>query len=265
MNDDRLLRDLAQAAREEREREMDRWDERWDRLAAGTLSAAEDAELRALAATSEEARLAYEAFRPLGPEFEARVAAAIQEQAEASAAREVPQPARVLPFRRRAGWLGGALAAAAAALLVFVLSTPARLPSYSMEVARGDQTVRGAPAAPGKVRELHRGSTLEVTVRPQTRASGPILARWYVLRGGAVRELSTPAEISPAGAVRLRGTLGEDLAIGPGDWTLWVVVGRPGKLPDPKMLAAHPGASALRQDGWIALREPVPLRVAAGR
>jgi RNA polymerase sigma-70 factor (ECF subfamily) len=49
-------------------------------LAAGTLTAEEDAELRALAVSSPEAREAYEAFRPLGATFQARVVSAINAQ-----------------------------------------------------------------------------------------------------------------------------------------------------------------------------------------
>ena len=73
MSEDRLLRDLGHLAKEEEGAEKSRLDERWDRLAAGTLTAEEEAELLALAETSPEAREAWEAFRPLGPEFQARV------------------------------------------------------------------------------------------------------------------------------------------------------------------------------------------------
>jgi RNA polymerase sigma factor (sigma-70 family) len=55
-------------------------DERWDRLAAGTLSAEEEEELRALADSSPEAREAYKAFKPLGADFQARVVSAINAQ-----------------------------------------------------------------------------------------------------------------------------------------------------------------------------------------
>ena len=75
--DDDLLRKLGEMARDEAESERARWDERWDRLAAGTLGAEEEAELRRLAVASPEAGEAYEAFRPLGAEFHAAVAAAI--------------------------------------------------------------------------------------------------------------------------------------------------------------------------------------------
>src|SRR5581483_237467 len=77
MNKDQLLGELGGLARQEREAEKARLDERWDRLAAGTLTPEEEAELKALAANSPEARETYEAFRPLGADFQARVVSAI--------------------------------------------------------------------------------------------------------------------------------------------------------------------------------------------
>src|SRR5947209_19726504 len=89
---DRLLRELGDLARSETEAEQDRFDERWDRLAAGTLTAEEDAELKALAESSPEAREAYEVFRPLGGDFQALVVGKINA--------ERASEARVLLFRR---------------------------------------------------------------------------------------------------------------------------------------------------------------------
>src|SRR5947199_10745972 len=91
--DDRLLKDLGDLARREDEDERARLDERWDRLAAGTLTAEEDAELKALAASSPEARETYEAFRPLGADFQARAMSAINsERAERAASAPSPRP-----------------------------------------------------------------------------------------------------------------------------------------------------------------------------
>lgn len=56
------------------EREYDA-DGRWHRLSAGTLSVEDDVALRAMAETSEEARLNYEMFRPLGLGFRDRMVA----------------------------------------------------------------------------------------------------------------------------------------------------------------------------------------------
>src|SRR5687768_15946406 len=109
MNEERLLRELGHLAKEEERTERARLDERWDRLAAGTLSAEEEAELLALAETSPEAREAWEAFRPLGPEFQARVVEKI--------AAELPEERRgrflQFPAIRIGGWVTAAAAAAA--------------------------------------------------------------------------------------------------------------------------------------------------------
>ena len=61
MSDD-LLKELARVARERREKAPD---ERYDGLAAGTLSDADRAELERLAQGTPEAAEAHEAFRPL--------------------------------------------------------------------------------------------------------------------------------------------------------------------------------------------------------
>src|SRR5262245_60200152 len=68
MNDEELMKALGRTARAE-----PALDERWDRLAAGTLSEAEHEALLEEAARSDAAADAYEAFRPLGAEFQARV------------------------------------------------------------------------------------------------------------------------------------------------------------------------------------------------
>ena len=104
MNEDDLLQELGKLAREQSGSGR-LLDERWDRLAAGTLSAEEERELRLLAETSEPARLAFEAFRPLGEGFHGGVVRAIvaqtqtqtQTQAQTQAA---PAPGKLLWFRR---------------------------------------------------------------------------------------------------------------------------------------------------------------------
>src|SRR5215831_10074605 len=124
MSDDRLLRELGHLAREEKEAEQARLDERWDRLADGTLSPEEDAELRALAAASPEAREAYEAFRPLGAAFQARL---VDELATAVPAATKTPAGRLLNFRRalsRNSVRFGAVAAAVAAACLFLVLRP---------------------------------------------------------------------------------------------------------------------------------------------
>jgi len=69
MSTDNLLQELARIARRGSSRVALADDPRWHRLTAGELSREAEAELRAWAATSEDARIAYEAFRPLSSEF----------------------------------------------------------------------------------------------------------------------------------------------------------------------------------------------------
>src|SRR5437764_1238935 len=96
---DRLLRELGDLARSEAEAEKARFDDRWDRLAAGTLNAEEEAELKALAESSPEYREAYEAFRPLGADFQARVVSKINDERDKPLPAPQPEPIpRVLPF-----------------------------------------------------------------------------------------------------------------------------------------------------------------------
>ncbi len=78
MSPDKLLEELARIARQGSSRFALADDPRWHRLTAGELSAEAEAELRVWAATSEDASIAYEAFRPLGPEFRALIVNALR-------------------------------------------------------------------------------------------------------------------------------------------------------------------------------------------
>jgi hypothetical protein len=264
MTDDRLLRELGDLAREQGEAERARWDERWDRLAAGTLTPEEEAELKALAEASPEAREAYEAFRPLGAGFQARVVEAIN----AERAGEAPPP-RVLPFRRairRAEvWLGSA--AAVAASLFFLLRGPALppLPVYTAELAGGAQTYRGREAAPNGPQVFVPGSPLTLTVTPETAVQGGVEARAFLspLAGkGDLQawEPAPPLESTEQGAVRLQGTVGQEIRLSPGDWRVWIVVGRKGGIPSLERLRAELRAGRTRGAGWRAVS--TDLRVA---
>jgi len=234
-NEDVLLRKLGHLAR---------FDDRWDRLAAGTLSEEEAAELRALAETSAEAREAYEAFRPLGAEFHDAVVRKIQESV-------VTPPAKLLRFRRRvlrlAGW--GAVAAAAAALVV--LLRPPTLPGYSLaEISGGSRATRGETTEPVV---WAPGDRFQATLRPQTevKQTESLDAQASLHRGHELRRLRVRTQVDERGAVRLDGSLDRDLP--PGDWTLWVVVGRRGALPDPAGLPSTASAAPLRARNWVAV------------
>lgn len=259
MSDELWLRELAQVNRERQEDELARLDERWDRLSRGELSLDEEAELRALAETSEEARAAYEAFRPLGPEFHASVVRAIQTQGLAQEAQPREAPARLLPFRRRrlAGW--SALAAlATAASVAMLLRPPAPLPDYSSpEISGGTRAWRGGESE-AEAPVLAPGDRFQVIVRPQTAMSraSQLDALCVLARDREVRPLEVRSEIDPAGSVKMEGALGRDLP--PGTWTLWAAVGRPGKLPEPTALQAL--SAGARERDWVAVERKILVR-----
>lgn len=254
MSEDRLLRELGHLAKEEEGAERARLDERWDRLAAGTLTAEEEAELLALAETSPEAREAYEAFRPLGPEFQARVVEKI--------AAGLPKEwwGRLLPFRpavRIGGWVTAA--AAAAAVFVVLLRPSAPLPGYQMgDVSGISGEMRGEqPEEP--LPTFAPGDRIRVVLHPETEFRARRLkGQLFLLQGRELRLLDTQSEIDRAGAAKLTASLDPDLQ--PGDWTLWAVVGRPGDLPDPAELPSLAAQGRVQRPDWAAVSKGIRIR-----
>ena len=258
MSEDELLHTLGNLAR---------FDDRWDRLAAGTLTSEEDAELRALAATDPDAREAYEAFRPLGPEFLARIHAAIETPPtitrQAAAPPAAASTGKVLPFGRRTWKLSGwAAAAAALAALLVVFVRPPALPDYALaDLSGGTRATRGAASAGAT---FAPGDRFQVALRPQTgvRDGSALEAQAFLgasrVRDNALRRVEVHTRFDAAGSVKVEGALDPELS--PGDWTLWLIVGRPGAAPPtgdlPQLLAAAPA----RGRGWVAV--PVSLRIA---
>ena len=248
--EDLLLSELADLARQDGA-DKARLDERWDRLAAGTLTAEEEAQLRALAESSPEAREAWEAFRPLGPEFQARVVEKI--------AAELPRErrARLLPFRPAAqigGWVTAA--AAAAAVLVVLLRPSAPLPEYRIASVTGASEMRGEqPEEP--VGEFAPGEPIKVVLHPEGESSGSLEAQLFLQSGDELRHLETQSETSE-GAVKMKGSLDPDLQAG--TWTLWAVVGRPGDLPDLAELRSLVAQGEVRRRDWVAVSQDVRIQ-----
>ena len=270
MSNDELLQQLANLAREDRDEELARLDERWDRLAAGDLSAAEETALRALGVSEPLARRAWEAFRPLGADFHQRVTGEVRRAAGAEAppvAAAAPAPqARVLGRGRRwsrqaTGWL---TAAAAAALILVVLRPGPQawssLPAYDLQLAPGVQELRGAPVpeTAGAVPDFAPGSRFELVLRPERAVSGEVAARAFLAREGEPpAPWHVPVEVAPSGAVRLSGVLGQDLDLAPGSWHLWLAVGRPGHLPAAEDLATA-GEWHLMEASFRVLAQEAP-------
>jgi hypothetical protein len=261
-DDDRLL-DAAARAFREAEGSLD---ERWDKLAAGELAPEEVEKLREAARQSPEAAAAWHAFQPLGTGFEAEMVRRIQEtQGTAPLVVPAPVPTRAPTPLHWLRWsLLPASLAAAAAVIVLWSARPAPLPGYMLRLEGATSAQRGASpgAEAGTPATFVEGNRLELVLTPETDTAGAIEARVLLLAGGAVRPLpAPPLEQSPQGGVRLRGTVGRDVELPPGDSLLLVAVGRPGALPGPEALrAALQAASPARGDGWTGWAVPVHLR-----
>lgn len=260
MSDDLLLKELAQVIRDREAEERSRLDERWDRLSAGTLSPEEEAELKALAETSEEARNAYEAFRPLGPEFHAKVVQEISKRGLVPAPKPEPlPPPKPLPFRltfRRAGW--SAAAAAMAATVLIYVQRPS-LSDYSMDEISSVSTMRGNEPVAG-VPLLAPGDRFQTILRPETEVSRtwPLDAQIFLSRGPELRRLEVQPKIDPSGSVKVDGTVDRDIQ--EGSWILWAVVGRRGKLPAPAELQRFSQQAQIRQKDWVALAKEIRIQ-----
>lgn len=269
------MNDLGDLARREQEAERAGLDERWDRLAAGTLTAEEEAELRALAASSPEARETYEAFRPLGADFQARVVGAIT---AAQPEPRKPEPTKPEPrkprslfrsFRRDPGrlevWMGAAAAVAAVlVLLVRGLTTLPPLPVYTADLDGGTQVFRGEPVSSSGPQVFVPGSLLTLEVRPQQPVEGPVEVHGFLAPAAGAGEIvpwQSEAGFEVAGgSVRLRGTVGREIQLPPGTWRLWIVVGRPGEVPGESEIVDALRSGRRQQEDWQAVS--AELRVA---
>lgn len=263
--EDRLLQELARVARQEEAREKERLDERWDALSAGTLTADEEAELRALADGSDDAALAWRAFRPLDNAARSRIVDRVRRETTRQTPATTRPPARsslaaVLEALLRPRTL---VPLAAAAVLAAVLLWPAGpqppLDDYRLALTGGVQSLRsGEPAGAGAPLFVD-GNRLELVLTPEATVAGPLAARVYVAEDGAVRAVDgPPVEISDLGAVRWVAVLGRDLELAPGTRDLLVVVGRPGRLPAADELAARlRDRSPARSRDWLAWSVPV--------
>jgi hypothetical protein len=244
MNSDDLLGALGRVAREEAEAE----DPRWERLARGELTAAEEAELRKQAETDPEIAMRYEAYRPLDREARERIVARLSGAGGGG---------RVVPIRawRRIAAVALPLAAAAAVVIWVerrgteppTLASNDVVPAYSLAATGGDRPARSGdtPAAGGPL-DLHRESRLEIVLRPATAAPDGVAVRTFLVKDGAARPWSPAVQRSGDGALRVAGAAGALLGVPAGTWDLAFAVGREATLPsDPGAVAAavaNPGA-----------------------
>ena len=252
MTDDRLLKELAQVARAQQKTDPD---ERWDRLAAGTLPPDEVEQLHEEARSSPQAAAAWEAFRPVEEDLRSRIV----EQARLSLGGSERPTLAGLPRRRRVSWrvtLPAVLAASLVLALVVPWRGPAALPDYDMRLTgstKTERSVSGGFVGDGPA-VFADGNRFELLLTPRTSAGEDVEARVLVLDGGETRELAAPPPSrSSDGALRIAGVVGEDVRLPRGEFTLLVAAGRPGSLPDAAALRERlAGGGPVREAHWVA-------------
>lgn len=240
---DRWIEELVRVANEETAREREQLDERWDRLAAGTLDADELAALRAEAEGTAEGRAAWEAFRPLGAGFEAQVVARL---------RADPAPgatlAPVVPLRSRVPVFAG-LGLLAAGLVAFALLRPflsPTLPDYSIAYNSGDRSGES----------ILIGQQATVSLQPEESRRGQVKVQcWHLSPDAATRYwpgCETHLEPLPDGTLRVNLPAASTSELTPG--TLRVFVARPGRFP-----AGTETRDSDPEGRWQAFSVPIQL------
>lgn len=261
-------------------------DPRWDALARGELSPAEQDALRAFA---EQAGIpeAFEAFRPIdGADDEALVDELLGREEAAAPALPLPagrpandpsppkdsgaSPAKAPKsalFGLSGSW-AAALAVAAALFVVVRLIDPfggAAVPEYAVTLSGGTATSRSADTS-GELPKLLPSANVELVLRPKNAVQGEVSAKAFLFSEGHARAWSAPIERAPGGSMRIAGRV--DALFGAaarGRVDVVLAVGEPDALSDDAALAraveggATPeGVRLLRQP--LVLAEPPPDR-----
>jgi hypothetical protein len=176
-------------------------------------------ELARLASTEQGKRL----LAPLDPAARARMVGAFHP------GRAVAQPRR----RRVAAAASALLAVAMFALWRGNVHRTTSLPDYEVSVSGPRSTVRGGPGERALSQlELHAESPFELVFRPNEDVSGPLTAQAFLVEGAQAHTWRGPVEVSPEGAVRIKGSTDSLFAGRRGDLDLLVIVARPGAIPD---------------------------------
>jgi hypothetical protein len=283
MTHDDLLERLGEAARAQGAEEKERLDDRWDALAAGTLSAEEESRLRREASSDPALAAALEAFSPLGSEVRRRIADQARKELQLSESPHAGLPqaesrdweasdSPVDPATLASGggpkpwWIGAAASLVVALAAVFLWWPGQRLdlPPYEASLSGITQVVRGLPVDLGEGRsEVHLGNRFELLLTPRQQVTGSVAARAF-LEGsdGRLEPWYPPVEISASGTVRIAGTVGTEIELPSGEVTLWLAVGRRRSLPSAEELRSTLGEeddSGGEERGWYGWRFPLTV------
>jgi hypothetical protein len=149
--------------------------------------------------------------------------------------------------------VGGALATAAALLLLRLHFQPPTVPRYELT---------GAAVSGERGLELQRGGHFSMVLHPTGPVTGAVGARAFLVHDEVVRPWEVPVVVDRDGSVRLAGNVDAIFAGVPaGPWEVAVAVGRPENLPTaPRdILRARDGADDAGAAAWHLVRERVWL------
>ncbi len=279
MSEDRITR-LARRARERLAEGRARYPGHWDELSSGALEPAAAQRLRPAGEDSEDDRAAYEVFRPLDADFQARMVDRLQgltgsgvqsgdaaEEEPEAGAEPVPRPTvRSFPAGR---WRHGSQLAIAATLAAMALGLywfvpwdgGPPLPRFGLEVDGIAHLRSQGETPPAAV--LAAGSRFTVLLSPEDELQGTLDARFFAVRDGRWRRFDLELRAAPTGALRFEGPMQGALVLEPGPWTLVAAVGRLRALPpEAEIRKRHAAGDYAPAGGWQLLE--VSLRVEGG-
>lgn len=214
--DDRLARAVGAVMKDE-----DSMDAQLERYARGALSDAERRTLEAKAERDPALKTALELYAPLSSELKLRLAELGDDASSA------PEKVIALSSRRRV-WIAGAIAAAAAAVLVALIfrPVPTTLPSYALSSRAGDAILRGA--AETKRGRMRADSELELILKPAQPIDPRMIEAALYVDG---EKSAAVAELSGDGAVRWIGRAEQLAGSRTGTVAMTMIVGLRGHLP----------------------------------
>lgn len=210
------MKDLVETiAAHEREEQKD--DALFERVARGTASPEELESLEARAASDESIRLRLDASRPLDDAALDRIAARIAKPAEHTRSPEVGGGRRdttvVSLWKRRAVMLAGPLALAAA-MVLYITAGPGlgpsgpTIPSYAIS-ATSEKEMRGdAPVATRLRLGSHandRDARFTIVLTPETAVPAKVVAYAFVMSVPEPTPLEAKIETSAEGAIKISG------------------------------------------------------------
>ena len=192
---------------------------------------------------------------PEGADLEAL--APLTDAEEAAIAGELAGGAQVVPLtrsrRRLVAPLVAVVVAAAAAALLMLGPSPQTQPGlqrYSLQVRSGEKVLRNGTATAGEIGVYSKGAVFDFALVPDEPVEDEVAVVAFVVSTEGAKTWSAPSQRLPGGALRIRGRVGQELSVDPGEYVLRFFVGRTSDLPR----GADDSTSAQRFESKIRIR-----------